>query len=248
MELLKNSDEWKGGEHKIPSSCQLVFGTEKVYVFLRLYCALLGLFNSAKQSMESGSHMMDVDGTSSNTYHNYLSNLKDYINEDIQFKAYELRCRNLTQKKCYELSAIPRLIEKCADAIVKVAREDELLGLYDFYRLKSMDPVLQRAQSLSVCRQASYRIQYDPIDGKMLVCHLPKEKDMLTRPRNSNGTSTPNPKRPLVKEISNSYSENNVETEDNITGDKAEDGKIKRGPDSNDELNDKRAEKRSRLA
>ena len=203
MELLKNNDEPMDGEkHELPSSCRLVFGTEKVYIFMRLYCALLSLFDSAKQNMESDVDEMEVDDANSSGqsgYHGFLSTLKELINEDIEFKAYDLRCRNITQKKCHELSAIPRLIEKCADALVKVAREDKLLGLFDFYQLKTMDPVLQRAHSLSIAEDASFRIQYMPTDGCVKFCYLPMEKDMLISPRNSNGSSTLNAEGSSVK-------------------------------------------------
>ena len=124
---------------KLEPSCRLVFGTEKVYIFMRLYCALLSLFQSIKQNIAgSGSGDMEIDEMSASCYHDFVSTLKDYIDEDILFKTYELNCRSLTKDKVYELSAIPRLIEKCADALVKVAKEDKLLGLFDFYQLKHL--------------------------------------------------------------------------------------------------------------
>ena len=141
MELLEVADEAKEGEisKKLEPSSRLVFGTEKVYIFMRLYCALLSLFQSIKQNIaSSGSGDMEIDELSISCYHDFVSTLKDYINEDILFKTYELNCRSLTKDKVYELSAIPRLIEKCADALVKVAKEDKLLGLFDFHQLKHL--------------------------------------------------------------------------------------------------------------
>ncbi len=146
MELIEAADEPMDGEQvkRLEPSCRLVFGTEKVYIFMRLYCAILALFDSIKQNISNVERSdMDIDegkGKEKSTfgYRGFISTLKDYINEDIQFKTYELKCRSLTKQKPYELSAVPRLIEKCADALVKVAKEDKLLGLFDFHQLKHM--------------------------------------------------------------------------------------------------------------
>jgi len=212
MELVQNTDDAMSDETKkeIPSSCQLVYGTEKFYIFMRLYCALLALFESAKKKMETDNNAMEVEddaeGPQKNKFQGFISTIKDYINEEVQFKSYELRCRSFTDKTFYELSAIPRLIEKCADALVKVAREDKLLALFDFYRLKTMDPFTQRSQSLIVTEDASFRIQYVPSDGKIHFCYLPLEKDMLMAPRNSSG--------PGVLGVENQLSSNSFNVDD----------------------------------
>lgn len=193
MELLEAADEAKEGEisKKLEPSCRLVFGTEKVYIFMRLYCALLSLFQSIKQNIDSsGSGDMEIDGISASCYHDFVSTLKDYINEDILFKTYELNCRSVTKVKVYELSAIPRLIEKCADALVKVAKEDKLLGLFDFYQLQHLNPVLQRSQSLDFTREAVYRIQHNPNDGAVYFSYLPAEKYLRTTAPNTSSASS----------------------------------------------------------
>ena len=242
MELVKNSDDITNVlKKKIPESTKLVFGTEKSYVFIRLYCALISLFHSARQSMDSDSaDSMEVDDAPSNRYHAYLSNLKDYINEDIQFKAYELRCRSLTPEKCYELSAIPRLVEKCADALVKVAREDKLLELFDFYKLKTMDPFLQRSQSLSIANEASYRIQFRASEEKMQFCYLPSEKEMLSNFRNSGSSNVSNPERPKVADNSGETSSAVLATEENAEGMVVEEGEVI-DAQTNEEPDNKRA-------
>jgi hypothetical protein len=223
MELVQNTDDTMTDETKkeIPSSCQLVYGTEKIYIFMRLYCALLALFESAKKKMETDNNAMEVEddseGSQKNKFQGFISTIKDYINEEVQFKSYELRCRSFTDKTFYELSAIPRLIEKCADALVKVAREDKLLALFDFYRLKTMDPFTQRSQSLIVTEDASFRIQYVPNDGKIHFCYLPSEKDMLMAPRNSSGPGV------LGVEHQSSNNSLNVDDEINKTADNGKD-------------------------
>ena len=194
MELIEAADEPAEGEEvkRLESSCRLIFGTEKVYIFMRLYCALIALFESVKTGMKSSQDKSDMDMDidekirTRSVYPGFLAVLKDYINENILFKAYELRCRALTKHRCFELSAIPRLVEKCADALVKIAREDKILGLFDFYQLKHMSPVLQRTQSLDLHGDSGYRIQYSPDEGKIHFNYLARDKEMLTAPRKAN--------------------------------------------------------------
>jgi hypothetical protein len=248
MELVQNPDDSMNDDIKkeIPPSCQLLFGTEKIYIFMRLYCALLALFESAKINMEAEIDAMEVDddsdGSKKNKFQGFVATIKDYINEDIQFKSYELRCHSLSDTKCHELSAIPRLIEKCADALVKVAREDKLLALYDFYRLKTVDPFLQRSQSLVVAKDALFRIQYVPSDRKIHFCYLPIEKDMLMAPRNPSGSGTLDVEHPLMQNMLkvNDEAENAVVHEQEEMND-VEDGEIGESNLNEEEPQSKRA-------
>lgn len=193
MEILRNCNEATNEVvREIPPSCQLLFGTEKVYFFMRLFCSLLGLFESIRNTLSADNDAMEIDGelVNRNSYQKFLSIVKEHASEEINHKMYELQCRRLTKNKCYELLAIPRLLEKCADILFKVAREDKLLLLYDFCKLNRKDPVLQRSRSFAVAEDASFRIQYNSGEGKIHFCYLPIEKDMLIAPRSSNGINS----------------------------------------------------------
>jgi len=180
MELLDAADaQMNNDESKLlQSSCQLIFGTEKLYLFMRMYCALVGLLNSIKKDLSGLSDDMDIEGKSNKGYAGFLSIIKKYIEEKYSFKTYELQCRSLSKLKPYEMAAVPRLLDKCADFLVKVAKEERVLGLYDFYQLKHMNPTLQRMQSLDLTEEAVYRIQFEPSDGKVHFSYLPKNRVM----------------------------------------------------------------------
>lgn len=225
MEFVERPDDrMDGNEVKLlDKNCHLVFGTEKMYVFMRLYCLLVRLLSESKshlknlgpvhentrhlvhdsQSLGIGSiHRMEgvdpfrtsgfpkgaLSGASDKKhinlgYRNLKDALKQYIRGDIDAKMYESSCRTLTKGKVFQLAAIPKLLEKCADAMVKVAREDVALTLFDYSQLKHMDPVLLRSQCLGITSDASFRIQYDPIHENMYFSFLPVEVDLLTTPR-----------------------------------------------------------------
>ena len=159
MQYIQGNNGEGDGEETLEESCHLLFGTEKIFMFMRLYCALVSLLQSAKDHLTKASNSsddqngdgathMDIDNNETKQiqdpkkktplFFGLISNLKEYINEDIEFKSYEMSCRTMCKEHVHELAALPRLVEKCADALVKVAREDVLLSLYDYSQIKDM--------------------------------------------------------------------------------------------------------------
>merc|ERR1740139_933491 len=222
MEVLKTKDEATDRKLKMKHDvqCRLTFGTEKVYLFMRLYCMLITMLNSAKEHLDSiapspekdnahfwrsdSSDKMDIDEDDGESkerketcigYRGLISSLQEV---DLDFKSFEVRCRRISKDKVFLFAALPRLLEKCADALVKVSREDVILPLFDISQCKHVDPLLQRKQSLDVTGDASYRIQYHPLEGLIHFAYLPKEVDFPTsaRPIISSATlsETPNSK------------------------------------------------------
>lgn len=192
MELLDADDvPMDGDEAKLlPSSCQLIFGTEKLYLFMRMYCALVGLLNSIQNDLSASSNDMEIEGIGNKRYAEFLSIIRKYIEEKYSFKTYELQCHSLLKTKPYEMAAVPRLLDKCADFLVKVAKEDKVLNLYDFYQWNHMNPSLQRLESLHFTEEAAYRIQFEASDGKIHFCYMPKSRDMHMTSRGDDGTIT----------------------------------------------------------
>jgi hypothetical protein len=204
MDVINPSDESTDAARvkTLNSSCQCVFGTEKLYIFMRLYCSLIALLEEVRKHLNEkwldapyNTKNKRKTSTAKNFYNRMVSSLKDYINEDIEFKRFEIICREMTKEKAYEMtkekvyemSALPRLIEKCADALVKVCREDTALSLYDLSHLKKKDPVAQRKQSLNIA-DAYYRIQYQAAEGRIHFCFLSRDKSLATAPRISVAT------------------------------------------------------------
>lgn len=215
MEFVERPEDRKDAK-TLDKRCHLIFGTEKIYIFMRLYCLLVTLLSEMK------GHLTDLaaaferkenagDPTSLGMsairrqkkdegvkekkvgypgYRGLIAALQDYIRGEIDAKHYESCCRTLTKEKVYLLAAIPRLVEKCAEALVKVAKEDVVLNLFDFAQLKHMDPVLLRSQSSKVASDSSYRIQYHPVNGCIYFSYLPPEVDLLTLPRSTSASAT----------------------------------------------------------
>lgn len=214
MEVLKTKDDGLDRKLKIEQGlqCRLAFGTEKVYLFLRLYCALITLLNTARDHLDStapslakdnvrfwrpeSDDKMSIDEDEPESqkqkedcfgYRGLISSLQEV---DLDFKSFEVRCRRISKDKVFIFAALPRLLEKCADALVKVSREDMILPLFDISQCNTVDPLLQRKQSLDVSSDASYRIQYHHLEGLIHFAYLPKEVDFPTSPRSNMTTTT----------------------------------------------------------
>ena len=206
MEFVELPEEATGssggdvcGPKLIDRSDNLIFGTEKVYIFMRLYCLLVQLLSDTKDLLKQisgdphqlrkrlrgavGPDYIDQEGKHEGWFACLVAALQRYGVSEIDYKVYETACRTLSQEKVDQLAALPRLVEKCADALVRMAKEDVILALFDLSQLKHRNPVLLRSQSINVCPDAVYRIQYHPVDMRCYMSYLPHELDLLTSPR-----------------------------------------------------------------
>ncbi len=108
------------------NACQLLFGTDKMYVWLRLYSLLVKLLDISFQTDKK--KVSDIQQA-----------LMEYIkNEKVDSKTFETTCRSISSTNVHELAVLPRLLEKCTDAWMKVAKEDVLLPLYDFSQIQHL--------------------------------------------------------------------------------------------------------------
>lgn len=183
---------------KLGDQYQLLFGTEKIYLFLRLYSLLCSILTDTREYCET--HPPPEDPTNSYitskisplpkkeherlTFSGLLVPLQKVLSGDMSARDFETLGRKVSKEKVYQISALPKLIERCMDAMVKVAEEDTLLHLYDHCRFsEDVDPVALRAQCLSIVPDAAYRIQFDRSTGKIRCCYLPRDEKLLTSPR-----------------------------------------------------------------
>lgn len=180
---------------KLGKKYQLLFGTESIYILLRLYCSLVSLLTFVRESLSLlGSQPID----SSESYYNPLRNedgkqetsprldytgfclmLDKVCSKEIDFKEFETFCRKVSKHQVHRMTVLPRLVDKCADALLNVAKEDLLLHLYDYCKLRETDPVKLRSQCLEVTTDASYRIQYDTVRRSILFSHLSEGEELL---------------------------------------------------------------------
>lgn len=249
-DAAQNESTNGGGGSGLDPSFHIVFGTEKIYLCLRLYSQLIGVLARAKEYLGTSASpaaddesAMETDekesapangaspaaptpassdaaegndaasasspakpssiaetngeGASPNkektkeeqekqeanqkpTYKAYgglLDLLKDYMSEGLDYPMYEMYCRKMSKDKVTELSTIPRLVHRIADALMKIAKEDFSPRLYNLTQSKEAGDLLYlRSQSLDkVTNTASYRIQYRSADGYISFTFLPQE-------------------------------------------------------------------------
>ena len=147
----------EGSEEGVDKRCKLMFGTERVYAFLRLYSFLTFVLANTRSflALKSGEQEEESQATNgigsafekgktpseaeaTHDYPGLLASLNKLIAGGMDIQAFESFCRKTAKGKVYQLIALPRLIERCAEALVKVAKEDKILSLFDLSQLKIM--------------------------------------------------------------------------------------------------------------
>lgn len=137
---------------KLAKRCELLFATGSIYIFMRLYCLLVSIFSDGRDFLLEGQKVkevtpstdMEVDGVNdaitakAYDYPGIISSLQELIGRDIDGKSFESYCRKAGREKAHQLAAVPKLVKACADALLKVARENKVLSLYDISQLKEM--------------------------------------------------------------------------------------------------------------
>lgn len=133
-----------------------MFGTERIYTLMRIYSYLVYVLSNTKTFLLSQEGQLKETQTTTgigfsfeksesndkiiarHDYAGLISVLKKLIADDIDIQAYESFCRKTAKDRVYQLIALPRLIDRCAEAMVKVAKEDKALSLFDLAQLKIM--------------------------------------------------------------------------------------------------------------
>lgn len=181
---------------RVDEKYMLLFGTESVYVFLRVYLVLCSLLDSIREHCEmfdapddptekycKPNKDADKDTPSPKLdYSTILSGLQKVACKNMSLKDFESLGRKVAPAKVHEIASLPEFVDRCVDALVATAREDCLLQLYDYCQYRIVDPVAVRARCLSVSREALYRIQYDTSTGTIYFNFLPRSLDLLIMP------------------------------------------------------------------
>lgn len=141
----------------VDERCKVMFGTERIYTLMRIYSYLTFVLSNTQSFLlsEEGqqreaqspsgigsafekSDENDKPSIASHDYAGVIAALKKLIAGEVDIQSYESFCRKTTKDKVYQLIALPRLIDQCAEALVKVAKEDKVLPLFDLAQLKIM--------------------------------------------------------------------------------------------------------------
>jgi hypothetical protein len=183
---------------KVSPRFKLMFATEDVYLFMRLYtlvCALLSsgrLADEASEPPETSYHTPprkdpEEDAVSVRVkYADVLSALMKVVTRKMDGKDFETLARKLTKKHVHQFAALPKLLERCAQSLLSLAKEDCILPLYDYCKYGNADPVSLRARCLAVTAEVSFRIQMDSESGAVYFNYLPKSTELLTSPAQEN--------------------------------------------------------------
>ena len=189
MKVLKSNPSLRSSGVELDSRFITFFANESVYRFLRLYCLLVQILSNSRESIQGERKepdVMDVEkkdddkkkDTKTYDYPSYLLTAKKCLTSDMSEIDFERYCRRTTRNKVAQLTIIPKLVEKCVDALLRVSRDNVLLTLFDFAIEK--DPVKLRSHCLNVVENAFYRIQYSSEDRACYFAHVEPDQDLMT--------------------------------------------------------------------
>ncbi|KAL3918541.1 MAG: hypothetical protein SGILL_004187 [Bacillariaceae sp.] len=176
---------------------KLLFGSDSIYLFMRLYTFLVTLLDDIQDHLSRNA----IPADPSLSYHNpinsgdkpqhtsskldfgaVLSNLRKVVARTMTHKDFETFCRRVNKEIVYKMAALPRLVEKCGDMMIKMAEEDLLPRLFDVCQYTGQNPVNLRNACLVISPEVSYRIQYNATNGRLYFSYLPEGDELSTVP------------------------------------------------------------------
>jgi hypothetical protein len=177
---------------------QLLFGTESIYMFMRQLALLCAVLTDTREQCAAFPPTKDPALSYCNSFRKdddvqpaaatqvdfaaVLGSLKKVVSNQMDAKEFETLGRKVSKEKVHQMAALPKLIERCANALIKCAKEDALLHLYDYCQYDKVDPVAVQAHCFAVAPDASYRIQYDRTTGELCFSYGPKGEALLMAP------------------------------------------------------------------
>ena len=176
---------------------QLLFGTEKVYLFMRMYTLLCSILSDIRDqclafppstdpanSYVSPSRYTEPSRSSVKLdFSSVLSALKNVLDGKMAVRDFETLGRKVTREKVHQIAALPKFVDRCAEALRRMAKEEALLHLYDYCQYTDrVDPVALRTQCLAVVPDAAYRIQFDYSMSTVTYSYLENGSPLLTSP------------------------------------------------------------------
>ena len=184
---------------KLDARFTTLFANEIIYRFLRMYCMLVQILSNSKESIQAekveSADSMDIDrkddertkkkDTKTYDYPAYLSTAQRFLSSDMSEIDFERYCRKTTKTKVAQLTVIPKLVEKCVDALIRVSRDDVLLTLFDY--ASERDPIKLRAYCTDVAENACYRIQYSSEDKACFFAYVEPDQDLMAMQVGDNG-------------------------------------------------------------
>jgi hypothetical protein len=176
---------------------KVLFGSSSVYLFLRLYSFLISLLDEIEEYLRANPTMVDPTLTYYNpmkstdekqvtetklNFPSVIVRLGEVIAKQLSTKDFEAFCRRVNREIVHKMAALPKLVEKCGDLMIKVAEEDLLPHLFDICQYSGQNPVTLRAACFAISPDASYRIQFNSSNGRLYFSYLPEAEELSTVP------------------------------------------------------------------
>jgi len=182
---------------KLAKKFKLLFGSENIYVFMRLYNGLVSLLVEIESFLKSHPAVADADARKS--YYNpmrtvdekkackldfstMIVNLQNVISKKQSMKDFEAYCRRVSPEIVEKMAALPKIVERCSEFMKAVATEDLLLHLNDLCQHPGSDPAAIRSKCLDLSPESSYRIQFNTSNGRLYFSYLPEGEELSTVP------------------------------------------------------------------
>ena len=145
---------------------QILFGTENIYLLMRMYMLLVTMLYQAKDAVEG-------DG-----YTSCMAAIVDFVTSKTDVKEFESTIRGIIDKNVFNIVAIPSLVKSCGDAMAKVVEEDVIENLYHCSQLKLKDLNQLRSLSIDVTEEAVYRLQISSSANQVFFSYMPTDVEL----------------------------------------------------------------------
>lgn len=174
-----------------------LFGSDSVYLFLRLYSFLISLLDEIEEYLRANPTIVDPTLSYYNPMKStderlvaetkldfpaVMAKLGDVIARQLSTKDFEAFCRRVNRDVVHKMAALPKLVEKCGDLMIKVAEEDLLPHLFDICQYTGQNPVALRHACFAISPDVSYRVQYNSVNGRLYFSYLPEGEELSTIP------------------------------------------------------------------
>jgi hypothetical protein len=174
-----DDNEWGAqGPAKLDKKFKVLFGSDHIYLFLRLYSFLVSLLDEIGSYLRANPTMVDP----TTNYYNpmksqdeksearldfaaVMTNLQKVVGRKMSSKDFEAFCRRVSPEMVHKMAALPKLVEKCADMMAQTAKEDLLLQLFDFCNIPAAVSLQQQrfaGRTIFIQQQQQLTIQMFP--------------------------------------------------------------------------------------
>ena len=172
---------------------QVLFGSDSIYLFLRLYGILISLLNEIAEYLSANPTNIDPSLSYYNPmksaddkqkeeykldYAALILKLHEVIDQKVNLKDFESFARLVNKDIVYKMAALPKLILRCGDMMIKMSEENLLPRIFDICQYSGQNPVDLRSTCIAISPAAEYRIQYNSSNGRLYFSYLPEGEEL----------------------------------------------------------------------